>query len=527
MAENTSPEPTPASWSRLRYGVTIVVVTVATVAVLLLMQNIFTRQREAEQIVFRVVELDENTIDPAVWGQNFPRQYDSYQRTVDVERTRHGGSEAFNRLDEYPLWRTIFDGYAFAVDFREERGHAYMLIDQDETERVKQFDQPGACLHCHASILPAYRTAGRDAGVPDLEAGEKGLNWPQIMKGFEEVCAMPYEDARTMVEHPVTCIDCHDPDTMQLRVTRPGFMVGVQALALSDDPLPHLPSIERWRQGSRSEPYDPNTMASRQEMRSFVCGQCHVEYYFKGDGKLLTYPWQHGLKVEQIEQYYEEQGFTDWIHARSGAPVLKAQHPEFEMWSQGIHAQSGVSCADCHMPYVREGAVKVSSHHVRSPLLNVARSCQTCHSGTEEELRGKAERIQDRTRALMDRAEVAVVDLIHAIEASAQAGATDEQLEQPRQFQRRAQWRLDFVFAENSLGFHADQEATRILGEAIDFARQGQIALLQSSAPAGESVPPASQQQVPGDPLAPEAADDRQADREQQAAEQPEAAEAQ
>src|SRR6266849_2055279 len=152
-------------------------------------------------------------------------------------------------------------------------------------------------------------------------------------------------------------------------------------------------------------PYDVNAMATRQELRSFVCGQCHVEYYFKGEGKLLTYPWRNGLKVEQIEAYYNETGFRDWVHAETKAPVLKAQHPEFEIWNQGIHARSGVACADCHMPYRREGAIKISDHQVRSPMFNIARACQTCHRYPEDEIKARVEAIQGRTKALQDRAE--------------------------------------------------------------------------------------------------------------------------
>lgn len=206
-----------------------------------------------------------------------------------------------------------------------------------------------------------------------------------------------------------------------------------------------------------------------------ACGQCHVEYHFKGEKKLVTYPWINGLKVEQIERYYDQVEFKDWTHARTKAPVLKAQHPEFEMWSQGIHARSGVSCADCHMPYKREGAVKISDHQVRSPMLNIARACQTCHNYSETEILGRVEAIQNRTKQLQDRAEIAVVGLIDAIAQAMKDGATDEQLKLARDLHRKAQWRVDFVNAENSMGFHAPQEAARILGEAIDYARQGEL----------------------------------------------------
>ncbi len=197
-------------------------------------------------------------------------------------------------------------------------------------------------------------------------------------------------------------------------------------------------------------------------------------------GKLLTYPWHKGLKVEQIESYYDEVGFTDWTHAAGGAKLLKAQHPEFEMWSQGIHARSGVACADCHMPYQREGAIKVSDHHVRSPLLNVTRACQTCHRYPEKEILARAEDIQDRTKGLMVRAEKATVALIEALSEAKTGGALDDKLERPRQLHRQAQWRLDFVAAENSMGFHAPQEAARILAEAIDLAHQGHVETLKA-----------------------------------------------
>jgi nitrite reductase (cytochrome c-552) len=217
-------------------------------------------------------------------------------------------------------------------------------------------------------------------------------------------------------------------------------------------------------------------MATRQEMRSYVCGQCHVEYYFAGDKKLVTYPWAKGLKVDEIEAYYDEVKFSDWKHEETGAPVLKAQHPEFEMWNQGVHARAGVACADCHMPYKREGALKVSDHHVRSPILNIDRACLTCHNFTAEEMKARVETIQDRNHALLLRAEDALLGLYDEVKAARAAGATDAQLSEVHKLQRRSQFRIDFVNAENSMGFHAPQEAARILGEAIDYARQGQLA---------------------------------------------------
>ncbi len=447
----------------------LVSVSAAVFAIMLLIGSILERKAEAKDHVFRVVNLTEDTVDPAEWGKNFPRQYDSYKRTVDIERTKHGGSEAFQKLDDDPLLRELFAGYAFGVDFREERGHAYMLQDQNETERVKQFKQPGACIHCHASVIPFYKSEGKKAGVPDDQKEA------QIQKGFDLVCAMSYKDAAKNVKHPVSCVDCHNVDSMQLEVNRPGFINGIRNLAQSSAPTPHLPSIERWRKDGKKGEYDVNKMASRQEMRSFVCGQCHVEYYFKGPEKNLTYPWHNGLKMEQIEKYYDDVAWKDFEHKKSGAKVLKAQHPEFETWSQGIHARSGVSCADCHMPYKREGAIKISDHHVRSPMLNVAASCETCHRYPEKEIKARVEIIQDRTKELLLKAEGVTVSLIKDIEAAKGKGASDASLESARDFHRKAQWRVDFVAAENSMGFHAPGESLRILAEAIDYARQGQL----------------------------------------------------
>jgi nitrite reductase (cytochrome c-552) len=437
-----------------------VAAALVTLGVVALLVNIFERKQEGRNPFFRVVELTDDTDDPAIWGQNFPLQYDAYRRTVDQQRTRYGGSEAVprqptgvdprsvvaqSRLDEDPRLRTLWAGYAFSKDFREERGHAYMLDDQTFTERQQVTKQPGTCMNCHASLYVPYK---------ELGGGD-------IVKGFEQINKMPYPEARKLVNHPVACIDCHDSQTMALRVTRPAFMEGMRALKASQG----VPD------------YDVNAMATRQEMRAFVCGQCHVEYYFKGPEKRLTYPWSKGLKVDDILQYYEENPHDDWTHADSGAKVLKAQHPEFEMWNQGIHARSGVACADCHMPYMRVGAMKISDHHVRSPVLNINNACQTCHKWPEEELRARVETIQGRVFGLRNRAMEAVVALITDLKEARTRGASDAELDLPRKLQRRAQFMLDFVEAENSTGFHAPQEAERILAESIDYARQGQLAL--------------------------------------------------
>ena len=409
--------------------------------------------------------INDDVDDPAVWGKAFPLHYELYRKSVDMERTKHGGSEAVPRtptradprsvvsrskVDEDIGLKTMWQGYAFAADFREERGHAYMLEDQKFTQRQQVAQQPGACLNCHASTYIANRKAG---------AGD-------IVKGFEKINAMPYSDAVKLVQHPVACIDCHDGKTMALRVTRPAFIEGIRAYKAT--------------QGIQN--YDVNKQATGAEMRAFVCGQCHVEYYFKGPEKRLVFPWSKGLKVDEIQAYYDEIGFRDWTHKDTGAPTLKAQHPEFELWSQGIHARAGVTCADCHIPTTSYKGTTLSDHWVRSPVLNITNACLGCHSKrdatiTEKELRARVEQIQDRHWNLRQHAMTALMGLIADLKAAKAAGRSDADLRTARYLQRRAQFYLDFVEAENSTGFHAPQEAARILGESLNYARQGQLAV--------------------------------------------------
>lgn len=493
------------------------VVALATVGITALLVTIFEHRQESRTPFVRLVEVNEVSTDPAPWGTNWPSEFDSYRRTVDDSETTYGGSSAMpaSKLDEHPWLRRLYSGYAFSIDYREARGHAYMLYDQEVTERVTKRPQSGACLHCHASIIPTYRRLGMEAKgeKADAKSLAADFNWPAVMDGFNLAGKMDYKTAHaellktpdgTSAEpssdahqvgkvHPVGCIDCHNPETMRVRVTRPGFINGIAALAASDDPVPHIPSIERWRAGDRNQKYDPNVDATRQEMRSFVCGQCHVEYYC-GSKETLFFPWVDGLKVEQIEKTYADHKFPDgtpfydFEHGETGAHVLKAQHPEFELWSQGVHARSGVSCADCHMPYERQGAMKVSSHWVRSPLLNINRACQTCHNVSEAELRDKVATIQSRTKAQIERAAVAMTDMLDAILEAKAAGATPEQLAPIFELQKKAMWRLDFISSENSDGFHADQEAVRILSESIDYSRQAQAAALRLRAPASPEI---------------------------------------
>jgi nitrite reductase (cytochrome c-552) len=448
-------------YKRKSFVIPLFISLLAGAGIAYLLIDIVSKKQEAQAYYPHVIEITDDTEDPAIWGANFPHQYETYLKTVDQERTKYGGSEgipmapigrdertqvAHSRLEEDPRLKTMWAGYAFAIDFREERGHAYMFTDQFFTKRQDVVKQPGACLNCHASTyVPMKKLGGGD-----------------IFKGFEMLNQMPYFDAAKHVSHPVSCIDCHTPGTMKLRVTRPAFIEGIANLKAA--------------QGIAK--YDVNKRATHQEMRTFVCAQCHVEYYFKGQEKRLTFPWHKGLRIDQIYSYYEDVQHKDWVHKLSGAPVLKAQHPEFEMFMQGIHARSGVSCTDCHMPYKRIGAMKITDHQVRSPVLNLNKSCQTCHRWTETELRQRVEEIQDRTFELRNVAMNGLTEFIEQLQAKKDK-LSSEQLDKAHQLQRRAQFYLDFVEAENSMGFHAPGEALRILGLSIDYTRQGQLILRQ------------------------------------------------
>ncbi len=426
-----------------------------------LLVSIATRKEESRHTYFAVVELTDETEDPAIWGKNFPIQYESYKKTTDMIRTRYGGSEAMprtptsddprtvvsqSRLVEDPRLVTMWAGYAFSIDFREERGHAYMLQDQIYTLRQK-VGQPGTCINCHASTYTAMKKLGKG----------------DIVAGFHKLNSMKYDEVKILVRHPVACIDCHSPSDLSLRITRPALMEGLKVINA--------------KKGVRD--YDVNRDATRAEMRTYVCAQCHVEYYFKGKEKTLTFPWNEGLKADQILAYYDRINFQDWIHKESKAPVLKAQHPEFEMYSQGIHSRSGVACADCHMPFQREGNRKVSDHHVRSPYLNVRAACGTCHPWTDDQLKNRVNTIQDNHRQLRNVAFDALIDLIREIRKAQVSAVSPAALTEARSYQRKAQFLFDFVEAENSTGFHAPQEAARVLGISIDYSRKGEKALHQ------------------------------------------------
>lgn len=404
-----------------------------TVAVLALLFNIQERKREAFQYPLQIVEIEEGEIDPEVWGRNFPMEYEQFVKTeIDYGSTEYGGSTPYSKLEKVPAMKRIWAGYSFSVDHNEERGHYYAAIDQAQTLRTQEFDQPGACVNCHAAQVPAL--------IEEM--------------GWVEFNRTPYQELKPQLTMGSSCNDCHDPSTMDLRVTRPAFVHAMEARGID---------LQK---------------ATRQEMRTYVCAQCHVEYYFRGENQILTFPWTKGLTIDNIDEYYEEIDFADWTHQETGAPMIKMQHSEYELWSTGIHARSGVACADCHMPYIRRGSVKISDHWIRSPLVHVNETCQVCHQWDTEELEGRVLEIQHKNAELLRKAEAAIVDAIDAIAAARESGVTDERLAEAHKFQRKASMRWDFVSSENSTGFHSPQEAARVLADSINYARQAQISAL-------------------------------------------------
>lgn len=436
----------PSTGRTWLYVIAFVLAAVAIAAVAAVLFNISGKKEEAAQYPLKLVEIAAGEIDPLVWGQNFPAHYDSFRRTEEnYGETPYGGSEPYSKLERYPAMKRLWAGYAFSIDHNEERGHYYATIDQKQTQRVVVKEQPAACANCHAAESPAM-----------------------IAKmGWEEFNHTPFNDLKDQFQLGSSCADCHDPGTMALRITRPAFVNAMTARGID------------------------LSKATRQEMRTYVCAQCHVEYYFAGENKVLTFPWSEGLNIDQIEQYYEKASFSDWKHKETGGDMLKMQHPEFEMWNMGLHAQSGVACADCHMPYMREGGVKMSDHWLRSPLTNISNACQTCHRFSEAELTERVTVIQGRTAELLRKSEEALLDAIDAIVAARTAGASDEQLAEAMTLHRRAQMRWDFVSSENSTGFHAPQESARILGNSLDLARQAELSavgVLNALQPSGTAM---------------------------------------
>ena len=380
-------------------------------------------------------------LDPAGWAALYPRHYASFVRTeTNYGRTAHGGSEPYDKLAANSFRRRAWAGYAFALEYNAARGHHYAQIDQRESRRTLEVEQPAGCVHCHAAEAPRLIE----------QYGWAGLN------------RLSYDDLRDQLHVGMSCGDCHAPGTLALRITRPAFRASLEAQGIDVD------------------------AASTRDMRSYVCAQCHSEYYFSAGDQELVMPAGQGRSVEDIERYFDALGHSDWTHAESGAPMIKIQHPEYELHSTGVHATLGVSCADCHMPTVDADGLSISDHWIRSPLTQLGAACGGCHREPEDALGARVVALQDSTTRMLGEVEAALGALIDTIVAARSAGAEDAALGDARAAHRRAQLRWDFVDAENSTGFHSFREAARILTDALAIAREGAASAGDASA-AGES----------------------------------------
>ncbi|MGC9519787.1 MAG: ammonia-forming cytochrome c nitrite reductase [Desulfuromonadaceae bacterium] len=430
--------------------IVIIVSVFATVVMLLLLGPI--RGNKADQAMINTVpEIKELEPRSAEWGKYFPRQYDAYMATKESD-------DIDDILKKDPNLVVLWAGYGFSKDYNAPRGHYYMLEDNINTLRTgapvdeKSGPMPTACWTCKS---------------------------PDVLRVMEEKSELEFFTGKWArwgdeIVNPIGCADCHDNETMQLSVKR-NFL----ARALDAE---------------GSEPFDE---ASHQDMRTLVCVQCHAEYYFKKtdwedpDGKehtagVVTFPWDNGFSVEAIEEYYDERKFIDWTHKLSKAPMLKAQHPGYETFKTGIHAQNGLACADCHMPYKREGGVKYSDHKIGSPLDNIANVCLNCHGGSEEEFKQIVERKLERKEELAAAA-TDVIAKAHFEAAKAwELGATEEEMTPALMDIRHAQWRWDFGVASHGGFFHAPEETLRILSTAIDKGHAARLKLRVILAKYGE-----------------------------------------
>jgi len=405
--------------------------TVVIVFIIGLFAASIVERRSEAQLYFQMVSpIPEWEPDNAVWGENFPRQYETYRQTLDTTfESKYYGSVMIDYLEKYPEMVVMWAGYAFSRDYNQGRGHYYSVKDVHNTLRTG-VPQPATCWTC------------------------KSTDVPRMMNeiGVSEFYAQTWEEMTPNIKHPIGCQDCHDPETMNLRITRPAL---TEAFA---------------RRG-----IDIND-ATRQEMRSLVCAQCHVEYYF-GEDNYLIFPWDEGFSAEEMEYYKDNVEHTDWVHALSRAPMLKAQHPDYELYMTGIHAQRGVSCADCHMPYKREGGIKFTDHHLVSPLDKVDTSCMVCHRQDEQSLIDRVYEQQGRVSELRGIAEKNLARVHIEAKHAWDAGATQEEMEEILQLIRHAQWRWDWVAAANSMGFHSPSEALRTLATSIQKAQEASIEL--------------------------------------------------
>jgi len=401
-------------------------------------------ERRSEAIFAYSPEIKFSQFEPrnSKWGEIFPREYNTYMKTADTSfRSKYNGSASIDMLEESPEMVVLWAGYLFSRDYSQGRGHYYAVTDIRNTLRTGApsagvpSPQPNTCWACKSPDVPRLMNQN---GVAEFYKGTWDTKGPEII-------------------NPIGCADCHDSKTMNLRISRPALLEAFEAMGKDI------------------------TKASQQEMRSLVCAQCHVEYYFnkkKIEGvQYLTFPWKNGTSAEEIEKYYDEAEFSDWTHALSKAPMLKAQHPDYEVYLTGVHAARGVSCADCHMPFISEGGQKFTDHHIQSPLNNIANSCQVCHREETARLVQDVNQRQDRIAENRKLLEQLLVRCHVEAKTAWDRGAKDDQMKDILNDIRRAQWRWDFSAAGHGNSFHSPVEVGRIISGGIALAQEARIKL--------------------------------------------------
>ncbi len=394
--------------------------------------TVVERRTEAQFAYTLLTDVDPFEPRPEVWGKNFPRQFNTYEQMADTTfRSKYLGSQRRDLLEDNPSMVILFAGYAFSLDYNLSRGHIYSVEDVRQTLRtgapMEKGDgpQPATCWTCKSpDVARLMHEYGSDGFY------EKNLS-----------------DFGHEVVNPISCASCHDPETMNLRITLPALSETFQRKGMDI------------------------TRATHQEMRSLTCAQCHVEYYF-GDGNYLIFPWDKGMRAEDIAEHFDDIAFTDWVHPLSRAPMIKAQHPDYEVFTTGIHYQRGVSCADCHMPYATEGGQKFTDHRIQSPLNNIANACQTCHRQSEAELIRNVYDRQDMVKELRTKLEDVLVTTHLEAEFAWNVGATDEQMAPALHKIRHAQWRWDYAAATHGGSFHSPLELARTIGDGLDIAHK-------------------------------------------------------
>lgn len=367
--------------------------------------------------------VDKMILDPKEWQEKYPKIYESFLKTSMMEDDTKessdlGGSHPIDYLKRNPNIAILYEGTGFGKEYYAARGHYYALEDVINTARPK----PGAsCLACKTAEYEKL-----------------------IVQQGDTVFAKDFQEAAQNVEFGITCYNCHrNTPGEKVQITSPHFTEAKKLLS--------------------KEP-KPGTQA---------CAQCHVEYYFDKETKEVILPWDKGIGVDQIEAYYDEKGFFDWKHPRTGTELIKVQHPEFEMYSGSGHDVMMVSCVDCHMPEVEENGVAYRSHWAKSPLKTPQESCGKCHGKEAASLVVTVQKIQKEVDAM----EVEISDMLVKLTKDLTAAIEDKKLddktlEQLRSLHRKAQYRWDFVFVENSTGFHNEEKAKTALNDAKKYAKE-------------------------------------------------------